>query len=72
MDRKEFIRTSGRWMIFGIVTVFTAALIQRRQVSVSNNSCRISKGPCRDCAILASCTLPEAVKLKDDEKNKGI
>jgi hypothetical protein len=72
MERKEFIRTSGRWVILGVLAVITGSLIIRKKISVSENVCGISKGPCRDCAFLATCTLPEAVKIKSHEKNKGI
>jgi hypothetical protein len=72
MERKEFIRTSGRWVIFGVLAVITGGLILKKKVSVSGNACDISNGPCRNCAVLATCTLPEAVKIKNHEKNKGI
>jgi hypothetical protein len=72
MERKEFIRTSGRWMILGVLAFITGSLILRKKISVSENACGISKGPCRDCAVLATCTLPEALKIKNNEKIKGI
>jgi hypothetical protein len=72
MDRKEFIKTSGRWMILGVLTAFTGGLVLKRRISVNKDACSISSGRCRECAILASCNLPEAVKLRNDEKEKGI
>jgi hypothetical protein len=72
MERKEFIRASGRWLIFGILAVVTGNLILKKKISGSKNTCSISKGPCRECAVLATCTLPEAVKIRNNEKNKGI
>lgn len=72
MERKEFIRTSGRWLIFGVLAVVTGGLILKKKISVNKSACSISEGPCRECAVLATCTLPEAVKIKNNEKNKGI
>jgi hypothetical protein len=72
MDRKEFIRTSGRWIILGGLIVFTGGLLLKNRISGNKNTCGNSTGPCRECASVASCTLPEAVKFRNDEKNKGI
>jgi len=72
MDRKEFIRSSGRWMILGVLTVFTAGLVIRKKISANIDTCIISSGRCRECDILYSCNLPEAVKFRKDEKEKGI
>jgi hypothetical protein len=66
MDRKEFIRISGRWIILGLLTVFTAGFILRRRVS-PENTCNIP-GQCSGCASLSSCNFPEAIKLRKDEK----
>lgn len=72
MDRNEFIKTSGRWLIFGILAVITGSLAIKKKISVNEDVCDISKGPCSDCAALASCSLPAAVKTKNHEKNKGL
>jgi hypothetical protein len=70
MDRKEFIRISGRWIILSLLTVFTAGVILKRRVS-PGNSCDLT-GQCRGCSSLSSCNLPEAIKLRKDEEEKGI
>jgi len=70
MDRKEFIRISGRWIILGVLTVFTAGVILERRVSLGN-TCNLT-GQCKGCAFLSSCKLPEAIKLRKDEEEKGI
>jgi hypothetical protein len=70
MDRKEFIRTSGRLIILGFLTALSAAFILKRQVSVPKTCDKA--GQCNGCASLLSCNLPEAVKLRKDEREKGI
>lgn len=70
MDRKEFIRISGRWMILGLMTAFSAGLILKRRVSAAGE-CSISD-PCSQCASLSSCNLPEAVKYRKDGKEKDF
>jgi hypothetical protein len=72
MDRKEFIRSSARWMIFGALVVLAGALAKRNRISTKKDACRFSSGLCTDCASLSSCSLPEAVKFRNDEKIKGI
>jgi len=72
MDRKEFIRNSGRWMILGALVVFTGGLATRNRISAKGDACRITSGRCRGCAILTSCNLPDAVKYRNNEKDKGI
>ena len=58
-------------MILGLLAFFAGGLAVRKRISTGKTACGIS-GRCSDCAILASCTLPEAVKLRNDEKEKGI
>jgi hypothetical protein len=70
MDRKEFIRISGRWMILSLVVVFGAGLIIKRRVS-TGSTCNISD-PCSKCGSLSSCNLPKAVKYKKNEQEKGF
>jgi hypothetical protein len=72
MERKEFIRTSGRWLIFGFLAFATGSLALKKKISVKEDACSILKGPCNDCAVLATCTLPGAVKIKNHEKNKRL
>jgi hypothetical protein len=68
MDRKEFIRTSGRWMILSLITAFSAGLIVKRQIS-HGNACNISD-PCSQCGSLSACNLPKALKFRKDEQEK--
>jgi hypothetical protein len=68
MDRKEFIRTSGRWVILGALTFFTGGLVVSRRISGKRDECKVLSGGCRECSFLAKCTLPEAVKLRNNEK----
>jgi hypothetical protein len=70
MDRKEFIRDSGRWIILSLLTIFTAGFVLRRRISLED-TCSIS-GQCRGCSSLSYCNLPEAIKLRKDEEEKGI
>jgi hypothetical protein len=70
MDRKEFIRITGRWMILSLVALFSAGLIIKQHVS-TGNVCSVST-PCSQCGSLSSCNLPEAIKFRKNEQEKGL
>jgi hypothetical protein len=70
MDRKEFIRITGRWMILSLVAVFSAGLIIKRRVS-TGNICSVSD-PCSQCGSLSSCNLPKAVIFRKHEQEKSF
>lgn len=70
MDRREFIRFSGRWLMFGLLVVFSGLLFYRRQIG-SKNTCTIADY-CRRCGSLTTCTLPEALKYRKNEKAEGL
>ncbi|KPK82559.1 MAG: hypothetical protein AMS27_14450 [Bacteroides sp. SM23_62_1] len=66
MNRKDFIRVSGRWMMFGLLAMTAGVLLNRKQVG-SKNACRVGNY-CGQCKILAGCSLPKALKYKENEK----
>jgi hypothetical protein len=70
MDRKEFIRISGRWLMLGLLGIFSGALFYRHQVR-SASGCHIADH-CRHCRSLATCTLPEALKYKKNGEKERI
>ncbi|NOY95264.1 MAG: hypothetical protein GXO81_02590 [Chlorobi bacterium] len=62
MDRKEFIHSSGRWLLLAIIGLVTGFLALNK---------RIEKDPecvvlpvCRGCNQFSKCTLPQADKQR--------
>lgn len=70
MDRKAFIRISGRWLMLGLLGVCSGVLFYRHQVRSENNC--YSADHCRHCKSLAACTLPEALKYKKNGEKERI
>ena len=65
MDRKEFFRHGGRWVILSGIGLLSAFLITGQKV-VSPDKC--SDGPlCRNCGKYIKCALPQA----DHERKNG-
>ena len=68
MNRKEFIHASVRWMMLGIILVFTGLLAYRRHIG-PGTGCPAHQ-LCKNCSRSGSCTLPEYKKYLKDEKEK--
>ena len=68
MDRKEFLKNSGRWAIlagFGLMAAFMAA---KNKVTLEPESC--SSGSCDRCSKFVNCELPLA-KIQRDNGEQG-
>jgi hypothetical protein len=70
MDRKEFIRSSLRWSILGLLVVFSGVLFYRRQI-IPKKRCHLAD-QCRYCGSLTICTLPEALKYRKNEEEERL
>ena len=66
MKRKDFIKTTGRLLIFGGITTFTGYLLVNKKVTAS---CTASP-TCENCGKLSKCELPQAEEVKI-KKNEG-
>jgi len=62
MDRRNFIRHAGRYVLLtGIVALGTFSIYKRRKVPA--DECVLT-GYCRTCTELGSCSLPQALEQK--------
>jgi len=59
MDRKDFLKTSGRLLLLGGITTSAGYLVLNKQVAAT---CSISP-TCKDCGKLSDCETPE---VKED------
>jgi positive regulator of sigma E activity len=64
MNRKDFIKTTGRFFILGGMAAATGYLVVNQQVE---SSCPVSSA-CQKCGQFSECELQEARKLKDKPK----
>jgi len=58
MNRKDFIKTSGRFLLLGGIAASTGYLVVNKKVTAS---CSVSPA-CKDCSKLAKCEKPEVKK----------
>lgn len=61
-ERREFIRSLGRYLILGGLASVTGGLILKR-VLASDKEC-IEPNLCQSCRIFDDCNLPRALKYK--------
>ena len=70
MTRKEFVQTAGRVTILTAMTLMVGTFIRQRKLSLSGDC--PSDLACRGCNRLSGCTLPEAIKQKENEPSHDI
>ena len=61
-DRREFLRTIGRWGAFGALLT-GGVLVARRGGTLRGQTCR-NKSVCRGCPSYDGCRLPAAATRK--------
>jgi hypothetical protein len=66
-DRREFIRSAGRWVLGGAVAAFGTFLISRS--ARGEGECR-TPSACRGCRQLKQCHLPAALVARARENGK--
>ena len=66
MNRKDFLKTTGRILIIGGMTTATGYLVAKQKLDVT---CSVSPD-CKKCGQFAKCELPQALDRK--KINRGI
>jgi hypothetical protein len=66
MNRKDFFKQSGRWVILSGIGLFGAYLASNQKI-VTPENCSLAP-QCKNCSKYAQCTLPQANKVKSDGK----
>ncbi len=61
MNRKDFIKTTGRILILGGITASTGYLVINKQVTAT---CSVSPS-CKKCGIYDDCVEPEVKKERN-------
>ncbi len=64
MNRKDFLKTGGRILILGGITVATGYLIVNEKI---DTTCSLSPS-CIKCGELSSCDLPQAKEVTNGQK----
>jgi hypothetical protein len=64
MNRKDFLKTTGRLFILGGITASAGYLVVNKKVSAS---CDISP-TCKNCGKVSSCINPQVKKARDGKE----
>jgi hypothetical protein len=64
MDRRSFFTAAGRYLLFG--SLITVSAVSLNKKGGNNSACPTDKF-CSRCGILSTCSLPEAVREKQDK-----
>jgi hypothetical protein len=77
-NRRELLRSVARYAALGGITALSAGLILKDRTATSGQQCRRSRtgqvelsepsSLCRDCAVVAQCTLPQAATARKSSK----
>ena len=63
MNRRDFLTTTGRYLLFGGLIAVSAMSLKNNNVNSEKENCKMSV-LCKDCKHLPGCDLPEAIKQK--------
>lgn len=66
MNRKDFFKHGGRWIILSGIGVFSAFLAANQKI-VTPENCSVAP-QCKNCGKYAQCELPQANKERKDGK----
>jgi len=66
LDRKEFLTALSRVSLLTIVMVLIGWLISKDKLSLTSE-CSVNKY-CKNCSKFGGCSLPEALKMKENEQ----
>lgn len=64
MNRKEFIKTGGRFLILGGMAATTGYLVVNKKVDAT---CSVSSA-CQNCGEFVKCDLPQAIETKQAQQ----
>ncbi len=67
LERREFLRSLGRWATGGTMALMSVTFAKRRQRLAADNC--INKSICCDCSRFSGCRLPAAISAKQAQKN---
>jgi len=70
-NRREFLRSGIRYGLLVCVGAVAALLTVRRRNHLPGQQC-VSDGICRNCGVLGSCSLPQALSLKRAIELRGL
>jgi len=65
-DRREFLRTCGRWTAVFVLAGGVIELARRRRIQPLSEAC-LAPRPCAGCAVLAGCEFPAAIAARATE-----
>lgn len=66
MNRKDFFKQGGRWVILSGIGLLSAFLAYNQKIENPENC--IDAPQCKNCRKLAQCKLPQANKERRDGK----
>ena len=69
MQRRDFLTTTGRYTLYGVLAVITAFSLKNAG-RPSGNPCT-SGTSCKDCNLLSGCTLKEAEEARSIEVDRN-
>lgn len=65
MERRDFLRSGLRGVIIAVLAAISGVFIYRNYTT--QETCEFTH-PCKDCKSLNSCSKPEGLKYKKDQK----
>ncbi len=70
MDRREFLRHAGRWLVVFTLGGGLTALVSRpgEKAAATGQRC-INQGVCRHCPVFDNCGLPQALSARRAREN---
>ncbi|MGF1586715.1 MAG: hypothetical protein ACFCUM_15420 [Bacteroidales bacterium] len=69
MNRRNFFTAAGRYLLFG--SLVTVAAVTMNKKGDNEGTCPTDKF-CSRCGILSSCSLPEAIREKEDREEYPV
>ena len=66
MNRKDFFEHGGRWVLLSGIGMLSAFLVSNQKI-VTPENCSVAP-QCKNCGKLNQCTLPQAVKERENGK----
>ena len=69
-NRRAWLRTSLRWSALAGLSAMSLGLLVRGRVDPRRSAC-LRRVPCQDCAKLARCGNPRAIRVKKREQRHG-
>jgi len=68
-DRREALRTTGRWLALSGVAALSGGLLLREPPVDDEGGCRLA-AECRHCRAFSGCRLPRALVVKGQREKE--